>query len=330
MKRWDYSKLWIPSLIIVSIIATQMMHSLILVITATFLESSRNIQLPPFLYLLIAIVSVTAGGMFLGRVANTKSHILWLTAATLNAAIPVIFQIFYSMTSLTWLSDSVFWMNLSGNLVLYYIGAFAGFLTQDKYPSVDVDRKLFKYIGLAMLLLLSLNIVSWSAIHFNKDFRLAKKIDIPLPPETQEIQSTIPDPWIAVFRRFEATISAGDQSIYLFYKNNFTAPSFEDVTHIFSDQEPGVWTHFQEQVADQKLDYQSATARWRDLSGKVLISMILHAEKTEVEKEWDETPWKLTGVIYSRPYAEPAPSPVPESSPAAEPQVPETVTPGKE
>ncbi len=307
-----------------AILASQMLHSLFILIAGVAFQSTGNYQYSTIVYLLSSITAVLLGGAYLGRLIPHRYVGIWLLSGVLNAISPVIIQSFMSGFSREWFMHIEFWFNALGSILIWYLGALAGYFSRSKYPSGSVDEKLFKIVGISVVALILINYVSWAAIHFSNSYRLAREISVPLPPEATETPAEPPDPWIAQFRRFEMTVPPFDKSVMEWYGSQFKSPEFEDVTEKFDAHEFGKWVHIQRQIEDQNLDYYLATARWRDLSGKVMVTVFLQADKENPDREWSDTDWKITGVAYSRPYSEPQPQSTPVTgqqteTPAASP-----------
>jgi len=100
------------------------------------------------------------------------------------------------------------------------------------------------------------------------------------------------------------------------------------VTEKFQKESPGEWIHRTEEIQDKRLDYHIASAYWQDLTGKVLVAMMLQAEKINEDIDWTITDWQVTGIVFARSYAEPRPTPVSESEDAGSDLLTDEYTPG--
>jgi hypothetical protein len=275
-----------------------------------------------YLILLPSILSILGGGFFQGRLIEQRNPAIWLITGFLNSAWPFFYQISFTSNPWSWAGTPLAWVSIIAGTLIWIVGVMGARISQQRKPSAQFDKNLLRITGIVVGALFLLNIVSWSMINFSESFQLAKKVDLPLPPNTSEIKSDSPDPRIAAFHRFEATMPAGDESIFKFYQDAFQASGFHDVSAKFQDSSPLAWSMTKEPLNKEEIEVQSESAHWQDQSGKVLVSLYMQAEKANPAQPWQDGEWLVKGIILSRSYSEPPPTPVasPEESLETTPQ----------
>lgn len=290
---------------ILAILFSQVLHGFLFVLAISVLNRNYNETITPIIFLLVSVLAIFAGGLFLGRVLKKPQYYTWLISGVIAALWPFASHVLFGEGDWQWIMQIDVWFSFAGSIAIWYLGGWLGSMSHQKYISSKLDRNLLKWVGIGVAILIGLNIFSWATIHFSGGFRMAQKIELPLPPHVNEIPGNVGDPWVASSKRFETTVPANDESIYKFYSRYFYSPQFENVSEKFQPVVAGEWHHVQEQIRDEFLDYHAAQARWVDLTGKVLISLILHAERIDENLNWEEGFWQVKGLIYTRPYAEP-------------------------
>ncbi|MBN1354939.1 hypothetical protein JXA40_01580 [bacterium] len=316
--RWK--RLVVP---VVAIAAAQTLYGILFFAAAALLQN-RSISIGAETILFgIGLVSMLAAAMFLGRVLEERLHWIWIMTGLAASIWPWISQAISGRADPAQLMHLGTWATVGASSAFWYLGAWAGQLTHLKYPSEHFDTQVFRWVGIVVAVLIGLNIVSWGSIRFSKTYRMAKSIEMELPEGVAEKKEPIGDPWIGSYRRFETVIAAGDTALYDFYARRYQPPQFADITEKFNSGKPGEWEHIQERVRDEDLDYRFLSARWLDLSGKIMVTLLLHAERMDPSQAWDQDQWMVEGIIYSRPYVEPSvtPSPVPTGRVGVQPEV---------
>ncbi len=294
---------------ILSILSAQILHGILFFGLLYALRDVAGEKKPEVLLLIPNVIAFLGGGFLIGRLLFTESPVIWVIAGFLNAGLPVFYQIFFMNDPWNWLGDPMSWMSWIGGTAIWIVGAWIGKISQEKRPKPEFDGMLFKVTAGIVGFMIVINTASWASIHFSQWYRIAKDIELPLPPNAQELDSDTMDPRIALGRRFEMRVPADDRSIYAFYADYFKSPTYTDVSRIFQSNPPGEWEHRHDQIRDDVLDYQFASAHWRDLTGDVLISLFIQADRVDPTQEWEVSEWKITGIVMTGKYVEPPPPP---------------------
>jgi hypothetical protein len=324
--NWS-NKYWkLVGIPILAVAASQTIYGILFIASLALLQNMSSPVSGSTVLILTGVVSVLAGGLFLGRLLGKKHHLIWFVTGVVAAFWPWVSQwLMNGLPSDNLLSYDIL-VTLSATICLWYLTAFAGYLTLIKYPKSDFDHHLLKWVGIAVAIIISLNIFSWASIRFSKGYRMARKVVFDLPLNVEETTDQINDPWIASYRRFTTVIVPHDTSLFDFYSTQFVSPQYENVSSKFNISDPGSWQHIEEQIRDEQLDYYTLSSRWVDLSGQILVTLLLQAQRIDETQDWNTSNWEVQGLIYSRPYADPPQTPISDKDGDQTPGVPPVTT----
>lgn len=191
-------------------------------------------------------------------------------------------------------------------MAIWVVGSFLGEKSNAWYQKDKLNSQIFNYAAIGVLLLVGLNLSSWTVIHFSKWNRIARSIELPIPTGSIEIAPDTSSPMIARQRMFEITIPAQSEELLDFYLNVFAQPSFTVVTEKFSPHATGKWSLIDPPDGTKGDPIQHMSAHWQDLSGLILVSFFARAERTDLSQNWTESTWRVRGVILTSQYYEPA------------------------
>jgi len=288
-----------------AIITAQILHGILFYISmAMFLKNSPG-EADELLVLIPGLVAVLGGGFFQGRLLPESSMAVRLSTGFLNSFVPVVFHLLFSADPFSWVTDVKTLVSIAGGVLIWIAGTYLGQISCDRNPSPGFDRMLRNISTGAVAVLLVLYGFTWISLRFSVPYKMAQEIELPLPEDTLEIKDGFMSPEILSGKRFEWTGPAGDEYVYSFFKDFYEARGYQDVSSIFQELEPGVWEYRKEAAGTEEFEFQMAGAHWKDLSGKVLISMLLHGERVDASMDWETGSWKMMGMIFTRGFAQP-------------------------
>jgi len=264
--------------------------------------------------LMPGILAIFSGGLIQGRLLPKTLFMHWAVSGLVNACIPVFFQVMYAQDKWFWITDVNSLLTIASGTAIWSLGAWTGQFSEQRRPSANFDSLLFKFLCGAAAILVALYLFTWASVHFSQAYKIAKTIDLHLPPDVQELDMNILGSGVFTGRRFTTVENANELRIYEFYREDYEGRGFEDVSSKFQSWEKGKWVTRTEEINGEKIEYQVLSTHWKEPLGKVLISLLLQAEKTKMETAWDKTQWNIIGLIITRTYMEPPPVP-PGSTP---------------
>ncbi len=307
MSWYKHPKLQAVGLVILSLLAVQILQVILFLIISV---ASQNISSSQgwflnFLAILPVLISLLAGGAFLGRLRPFNALALWSVSAVVNALIPVGIQVLLYPETLVTLGSLVQWTTIVGNILFWFVGCVLGSISQRKAPNSTFDRGLVQWTAGITGAIIFLYGLTWGSLVFSKGYRLAKAVELPLPEGVEEVQIRGFDPGIAQAKRFKTTIASSSTVLQEYFGSKMAQNDWTDITELFQSWPLMEWRFHSETVNNQAVDYAISGGHWQDLSGKVVATLVLQCEKVDVTKDWEETDWDVNGIILSRPYTEP-------------------------
>lgn len=301
------SRIQTSALAVLAVIASQVLQIILYLVTAMILQESSgmNPMMSSLITLLPAILATLAGGAFIGRLRPENSAYCWLVTAFIAGFLPIGLQLVIDSSPRVWLTDSSVWMSAAGSILLWIIGCFMGRLSHIRNPDPGFNRNLVRWTGGITAMVVLLYLFTWGSMVFSKSYRLAKTVDLQLPPDVEESPPSFLEPGIARSRHFSVLLPSGDTRIQEFYLDTMMSRGWSDITRQFQSWPVEEWQFRTDTQRDRIHEYALAGGHWLDLSGKVAVSLILQAEKVDENKTWEETDWRVRGLILSRPYSEP-------------------------
>jgi len=308
VKWYREPRLITAGIVILAIGAAQTIQMILFVLFSTLLTKTTGIpdNVMSLLAMLPTILSVVAGGAFLGRLRYKDEYILWGVSALVAGIFPIALQLIMYPESTEWLQNPSIWISSAGGLLLWVAGCWLGALSWRLKPNAQFDNTLLRWTAGIVGVVILLYGITWGSIVFSKGYRLAKQVKLMIPSGVEEVDASYREPGVAQMRRFSKIIDPGDKSIQEFYLETMKREGWTDVTGTFQDWEAGQWVPRKETWNDREMEYMLAGAHWQDFSGKVLVTMVLQAIKLSPQADWQNSDWQVQGIILSRPYVEPA------------------------
>lgn len=304
---YRHPKIQTTGLVILALFSAQILQVILFLFVSIVSQNMSPSQgwLLNLLSILPVILSLLAGGAFLGRLRPDNAMTLWSVSAVANSLVPIGMQALLFPDTFTVPGGLVQWTTIVGNILFWFVGCVLGSLSHRKTPNPTFDRSLIQWtagITGAVIMLYGLTLGS---LIFSKGYRMAKAVELPLPDDVEEIKIKGFEPGIARARRFRTTIASGDTSLQDFFCVEMAQKGWTDITEHFQSWPITEW-HFQTEVQNnQSLEYAVSGGYWQDVSGKVVVTMVLQGEKVDVTKGWEDTDWNVIGIILSRPFTEP-------------------------
>ncbi|MBN1550600.1 hypothetical protein JW979_03985 [bacterium] len=312
-------KKWVKDLgiSILAVVVSQIVYGLFIPLISMALESGSQIPYINIIALLAAgLAASLAGGLFQGRLLPDRNHSLYILAGVGNVLYPFVSQGLRYGYDFSWLMERMALLILSGSIAIWYLGSWLGHQSKTSKPSPTFDKKLLKAAAIVAVALLSLNVILWAMIHFPENYRAAAKISLPLPPEVTEKKGPAPDPWTANHRQFELEMSPFSTRISDFFNDYFTNQGFMNVSSDYQQEtHSDPWNLVETKSGETNYTYYISSEKWVSNDRKALISLLLYATKKDPSASWEASDWQISGIIYTRPYAEPPPREVSQPSP---------------
>ncbi len=258
-----------------------------------------------FWVILPGFLAVLGGGAFQGRLLPAQPGWFYSGTGCVNAILPAAFQVMFAADRFGWLTDLNTMLTMISSVLIWIAGSWLGQISLDKNPAPAFDRMLRNITAGAALVLIALYGFVWVSIRFSESYKIAAEIPIPMPPGIEEIKSDFMTPDILTGKRFDTIIEPEDTSIYAFYEDEFSYRGYENITTRFQEWTPGDWQYRKEESGDQVFEYQITGSHWLEPRGKVMVSLLLQAEKQDDVSPWNETFWKVSGMVATRTYFEP-------------------------
>jgi len=286
---------------LLALLAAQVLQIVLFVIVSTIHGeiSQLDPRIMSLLTLLPAILGILAGGAFLGRLRPDNTRVLWTLSAIVAALFPLVVQAIIVPGAFDWLAEVTVWISAAGSGILWFVGCYLGGLSYRKKPDPVFDRSLLRWTGGILAALFLLYSVTWGSMVFSKGYRMAKSVDLLVPPDVEEINLAYLEPGIAKSRHFKTVIPSGDTHIQEFYAAVMSNDGWIDVTDVFQEWPLKEWRTRQEIVNNLPVEYVLSGGHWQDLSGKVAVTMVLQGQKVQESLSWDETDWLVYGIILS-------------------------------
>lgn len=296
-------------LVVLAVAASQVIQVLLFIVISSLIQELQtpNQAFVRIMPLLPTVIASFAGGFFLGRIKpESKDRILWLVAALINAVIPISLQLIIVPESVYSLMELSVWLSFAGNSVLWLTGGFAGALSSQKKSDSNFDLALVRWTAAITALVVLLFAFTWGSFIFSRGYRLARSVELDLPPFVEEKHQPFFQPGIANIRHFQTTLKPGDTAIQDYYLQSMKADGWTNVSDRFQSWPVQEWQFREEHFNTEQIEYVIAGAHWKDISGKVAVSMVLQGIRLDETVDWNDTDWVIHGIILSRPYSEPA------------------------
>ncbi len=291
-----------------AILASQILQIIFYFLIAALFREATNLtdQVAALISLLPAILATLGGGAFLGRLRPDGLPSSWIISSVITGTIPLILQAMIQAGSWEWLGVPSVWMAAVGTSLLWMIGCFLGRASQRAKPDSALDKAMIRWTGGITAAVILLYGVTWGSMVFSKGYRLAKTVQLAIPPDVEELNPSMMEPGVARSRHFTTVISSGDTRIQDYYIDLMKNQGWTDVTHMFQTWPVREWQFRNEDHQDKVVNYVLAGGHWQDISGKIMVTLILQGQKIEEPLPWEETEWRIHGMILSRPFGEPA------------------------
>ena len=307
MTGFRNEKIQAVALGILAVAASQVLQIILYLFLATLLREATDPgpDISQLLSLLPAILATLGGGLFLGRLRHDSSRGYWMVTAVAAALFPVLIQLLIYPDVSVWLGSGSVWLSVAGSAIIWYIGCLLGRMTLSRHPDPVLDKHLLRWTAGITGAVIVLYLATWSSMVLSEGYRAAKSVELPIPPGVEEVRSSIFEPGVAASRHFTATIPAGDTHLQQFYIDHLSEPAWVDVSSDFQEWVPGEWHFTRETRDDQQKEYALAGGHWRTDDSRAAVSLIMQARKSDEQKAWEDTDWKIQGMILSRPYSKP-------------------------